>query len=97
MNYDLAHRTRTMKPSLARNVLYTSLGDSEGKYPSEHQAAIITKVAKHENSGVDDSNEHSFDVSLVIFYPTGIFHMAKVPYSAEFKRGCWTWPPRVSA
>ena len=33
-----------MKPSVGRIVLYTNLGDRDGRYPPEAQAAIITKV-----------------------------------------------------
>lgn len=83
-----------MKPSVGRVVLYSSLGDSEGKYPSEQQAAIITKVTDRE--GLTDAalTEERHKVSLAILYPTGMFWMADVPYSPEFKRGHWTWPPR---
>ena len=83
-----------MQPTVGRTVLYTSLGDSEGKYPSEQQAAIITKVVAVEKPDAALTEER-FKVSLSIFYPTGLFWMAEVPYSPQFKRGCWTWPPRV--
>lgn len=32
------------KPSVGRIVHYTNLGDKDGKYPPEQQAAIITRV-----------------------------------------------------
>lgn len=35
-----------MKPTIGRIVHYTSLGDSEGKFPSEVKAAIVTAVNK---------------------------------------------------
>lgn len=31
-----------MKPTVGRIVHYTNLGDADGKYPPEQQAAIIT-------------------------------------------------------
>ncbi len=83
-----------MKPTVGRIVHYTNLGDADGKYPPEQQAAIITKVTPTEEvSKMED--EHGYDVSLHIFYETGDFYMKNVPYSAEYKRGHWTWPPRA--
>lgn len=72
-----------MTPSIGRIVHYTNLGDKDGRYPPETQAAIITKVNE------DDT------VALKIFYPTGIFDMPRVPFSEEPARGHWNWPPRV--
>ena len=79
-----------MRPTVGRVVHYTNLGDADGRYPPEPQAAIITKAV---DNGLDDEN--SFDVSLHIFYTTGQFDMQKVPFSAEYKRGHWSWPPRT--
>ena len=42
-----------MKPTVGRIVHYTNLGDADGKYPPEQQAAIITKVIKRNKK--DDS------------------------------------------
>ena len=73
-----------MKPSIGRIVHYTNLGDADGKFPPEAQAAIITGV--HENG----------TVSLHIFYKTGQFDLPAVNFSEEpMKRGHWNWPPRV--
>jgi hypothetical protein len=72
-----------MTPTVGRIVHYMNLGDADGKYPPETQAAIITKV--HD----DDC------VCLCIFYPTGFFFMQAVERSDEPKRGHWNWPPRV--
>lgn len=72
-----------MQPSIGRIVRYTNLGDADGKYPPEPQAAIITRV------------NPDGTVALHI-YPTGQFDMASVPFSDEPARGCWNWPPRVS-
>lgn len=89
-----------MKPTVGRIVHYTNLGDADGKYPPEQQAAIISKVKnqpEHE-PGADLSNipeESQYAVSLQIFYETGQFWMKDVPFSAEYKRGHWTWPPRT--
>ena len=71
------------KPSIGRVVHYTNLGDKDGKYPAEQQAAMITRVR-------EDGK-----VALTIFYPTGMFQMDNVPYSESYERGHWSWPPRV--
>lgn len=72
-----------MKPTVGRIVHYTNLGDKDGRYPPEAQAAIIT--------GVNQDGT----VALHIFYRTGQFDMASVPFSAEpMTRGHWNWPPR---
>ena len=94
-----------MRPTVGRIVHYTNLGDADGKYPPEQQAAIITKVTKRKldvkPSDVDPNylvsgtvhEEQSYYVSLHIFYETGDFLMKDVPFSKEYKRGHWTWPP----
>jgi hypothetical protein len=68
-----------------RIVHYTNLGDRDGKYKPQTQAAIIT--------GVNDD----LTVSLHIFYKTGQFDMPSVEYTdakagTEEARGKWTWP-----
>lgn len=83
-----------MKPSIGRIVHYTNLGDKDGRFPPEQQAAIITGVyPAAEDTGNGAAGEMSVD--LHIFYRTGQFDMKCVPYSEEYKRGHWTWPPRV--
>lgn len=79
-----------MKPSIGRIVHYTNLGDRDGKYPPEVQAALITKVG--------DGNK----VHLHIFYPTGQFDRADVDRApdgveagSEGARGLWQWPVRA--
>jgi hypothetical protein len=83
-----------MKPSIGRIVHYTNLGDRDGKYPPEVQAAIITRVL-----GPGDGAGDADAVSLHIFYPTGQFDMPTVPKAAdnvvagsEAARGKWQWP-----
>lgn len=84
-----------MRPTVGRTVLYTNLGDADGKFPPEQQAAIITKVA-NKGAVLDGMpDEAQFAVSLAIIYPTGMFWMQDVPFSSEFARGKWSWPPRV--
>jgi hypothetical protein len=73
-----------MRPSVGRIVHYTNLGDKDGRYPPEQQAAIITGV------NADGT------VSLKIFYRTGMFDMPSVPFSEQYERGHWTWPPKVA-
>lgn len=77
-----------MKPSIGRIVHYTNLGDRDGKYPPEVQAALITGV------NADGT------VALHVFYKTGQFDMPSVSQAAtaaagsEDARGKWQWPVR---
>lgn len=78
-----------MKPSIGRIVHYTNLGDKDGKYPPEVQAALITGI------NADGT------VALHVFYKTGQFDMPSVnstdaPAGSDMARGHWTWPERVS-
>lgn len=89
-----------MKPTVGRIVHYTNLGDKDGRYPPEQQAAMITKVKfvpllSSESPPSDPEREESYEVSLHIFYPTGQFDMQAVPFSESYERGRWTWPPRA--
>ena len=98
-----------MKPSVGRIVQYTSLGDRDGKYPPEVQAAIITKVSdpwkdatedERKEALADAADEHRYIVSLKAFYPTGLFDMPSVAFTteepgSEGARGKWAWPPRA--
>ena len=71
-----------MKPTVGRIVHYTNLGDADGKFPPEVQAALITGVNA-------DGTCH-----LHIFYRTGQFDM-DAPFSeVPLTRGHWNWPPR---
>lgn len=81
-----------MKPTVGRIVHYTNLGDADGKYPPEQQAAIITKSVEPVGMEAAEYEEDLFEVSLHIFYQTGDFYMQKVPYSKDYKRGHWSWP-----
>lgn len=95
----LATATRALsekatKPTIGRIVHYTSLGDRDGKYPPEIQAAIITGV----NPPFGDEEP---SVSLHVFYRTGQFDMPEVertdePAGSEDARGFWCWPARDS-
>lgn len=78
----------TQKPSIGRIVHYTNLGDRDGKYPPEVQAALVTGV------NADGT------VVLHVFYKTGQFDMPSVEESpseagTEGARGKWAWPARV--
>lgn len=88
-----------MIPAVGRIVHYTNLGDKDGRYPPEQQAAIITGVKRHDQFPqkyvAPEDEENRFAVTLHIFYKTGQFDM-EAPFSPEYKRGHWTWPPRVS-
>lgn len=87
-------------PSVGRIVHYTNLGDADGKYPPETQAAIITSVKLRDepNKHVDaPCSEDCYEVNIAVFYRTGLFFMPDpVKFSAEpGSRGTWMWPPRV--
>jgi len=78
-----------LQPTIGRIVHYTNLGDADGRYPPEAQAAIITGV--HLPTPPDDVPF----VDLHIFYRTGDFYMQRVPFSeTPMERGHWNWPPR---
>lgn len=84
-----------MIPTIGRIVHYTNLGDKDGRFPPEQQAALVTKVTpksepEHWENG---ETENSYSVSLHIFYPTGQFDMQNVPYSEGYARGHWSWMP----
>jgi hypothetical protein len=71
-------------PTIGEFVHYTNLGDADGKFPPEIQAALVTG--------------HNLDgtLSLHVFYRTGQFDMPSVEYTAygagtRFARGKWTW------
>ena len=79
-------------PTIGRIVHYTNLGDADGRYPPEAQAAIVTAV----NETNEPGTEGPF-VSLHIFYRTGDFYMNDVPFSPyPMVRGHWNWPPLKS-
>ncbi len=86
-----------MIPTVGRIVHYTNLGDKDGKYPPETQAAIITSARVRSGVGgsAPEEEENRYHVSLHIFYPTGQFDMVDVTWSKEPKGGHWSWPPRV--
>jgi hypothetical protein len=71
-----------MKPTIGRIVHYTNLGDKDGKYPPETQAALVTGLNADET------------VSLWVFYKTGFFSMPSVKFDVDGARGTWRWPPR---
>lgn len=71
------------EPTIGRIVHYTNLGDKDGRYPPETQAAIVT--------GINDDGT----CALKILYRTGIFDMPAVPQAEEPTRGHWNWPPRT--
>lgn len=89
-------------PTVGRIVHYTNLGDKDGKYPPQVQAAIITGVYRRDPDGnvklADDGIGQSdiTEVDLKVFYRSGFFDCHKVSMKSEEKdRGVWTWPPRV--
>mgnify|MGYP003441985767 CR=1 FL=1 len=94
-----------MRPSVGRLVHYVNLGDKDGKYPPQVQAAVITGIYrivspdKREriNDGVGGPDDLvSENVDLKVFYKTGLFDCENIPLrGTSDQRGCWDWPPRV--
>jgi hypothetical protein len=82
------------KPSIGRIVHYTNLGDKDGRFPPEQQAAIVTGVYSELPEGVQ-SEIGPMHADLHIFYKTGQFDMKAVPFSPTYERGHWTWTPRT--
>lgn len=98
------------KPSIGRIVHYTNLGDKDGKFPPETQAAIVTGVyytnAKEgepfadsdvftDNGIVPHQGTRLMFADLRVLYRTGEFNMVKCPWSEAPERGHWNWPPKV--
>lgn len=94
-------------PSIGRIVHYTNLGDKDGKYPPEVQAATITGVYKmtpgsdpngkdslQPSNGIGDK-ANCYYVDLTVWYRTGYFQCKAVPFSPHPERGHWNWPPRT--
>lgn len=90
-----------MKPSVGRIVHYTNLGDKDGKYPPQVQAAVVTGIYRTIPGGfqrVDDGVGTDSDtiadfVDLKVFYKTGLFDWEKIPMRTDpSQRGCWHWP-----
>lgn len=86
-----------MIPTVGRIVHYTNLGDKDGKYPPEQQAALITGVKEEIlDPSIPGDQERDYHVDLHIFYRTGDFYMLDVPFSKTYERGHWSWPTRES-
>lgn len=94
-----------MKPTVGRIVHYTSLGDRDGRYPSEIHAALITKVALRRELGADPAQrnlEDDYFVSLHVFYEDGEFNMKDASFTTqragtEAARGQWSWPAKETS
>lgn len=85
-----------MTPSVGRIVHYMSYGTPGGEYLHECRAAVVTEVV-----GVfDEDNEDeliSWDLSLAVLNPTGMFFNRSVPQDeADKLGGTWHWPERVA-
>lgn len=99
-----------MKPSIGRIVHYTNLGDKDGKFPPEIQAATITGVYRKGSGdergavGVVEGiivpankvgdKADVLYVDITVWYRTGYFQMKACPFSDAPERGHWNWPPR---
>lgn len=95
-----------MQPVVGRVVHYTNLGDADGKYPPQVQAAIITAVYRRNptntgetwlriNSGFPDiihDLPQDLVVDLKVFYNSGFFDCHKMPFAERMTRGHWHWP-----
>lgn len=96
-----------MRPTVGRIVHYVNLGDKDGKYPPQVQAAVITAIYEdkfpHQENGlvrIDDGvgtpdMKVSDRVDLKVFYKTGLFDCEKMPKRVTpDQRGCWDWPQK---
>ena len=83
-----------MKPTVGRIVHYTNLGDKDGRYPPEQQAAIVTGIYPEHPEGTQETHG-PMHADIHIFYKTGEFNMQGVPFSETYERGHWSWPPRI--
>lgn len=70
--------------SVGRIVHYHSYGTPGGEFKPCPRAAIVAEVHDAETG----------DVSVCVLNPSGLF-FNRVPFSAEPRPGCWSWPPRV--
>lgn len=91
-----------LTPTVGRIVHYVNLGDKDGKYPPQVQAAVITGVYKRDPDGVvsranDGIGQSDItEVDLKVFYKTELFDCEKVPLRQNSEqRGCWDWPPKI--
>jgi hypothetical protein len=82
-----------MIPAIGDIVLYTSLGDADGRFPAEQHPALVTKVSKRVADYNHENEAYGYELSLTIFYETGTFNMTEVPFSEGFFRGRWSWRP----
>lgn len=71
--------------AVGRTVHYVAPGSADGTYPSEHRAAIVTRV---------DSKEHGL-VSLAVLNPTGIHFVENLPHDPDGEAYTWHWPEYV--
>jgi hypothetical protein len=81
-------------PSVGRIVHYVAPGSADGTYPSEHRAAVITRVWRQM---VDGEETISTDVDLMVFNPTGARWFQRCPgmkYDPGFGPYTWHWPER---
>jgi hypothetical protein len=90
-----------VRPSVGRIVHYVNLGDKDGKYPPQVQAAVITGIYRATPNGVERVNDGVGEpgddilraVDLKVFYKTGLFDCEGIPQKTETdQRGCWEWP-----
>jgi hypothetical protein len=76
---------RRTGPEVGDVVLYTNLGDKDGKFPPTIQAALVTGTYS------DPDVVGSMIADLHIFYRTGQFDMVAVKFSETPARGRWHW------
>lgn len=94
-----------MRPSVGRLVHYVNLGDKDGKYPPQVQAAVITGIYQElsdgtielVNDGIGSPEANISDlVDLKVLYRTGLFDCQKMPKrTSPDQRGCWDWPVKI--
>lgn len=81
-----------MKPTIGRIVHYWSHGSADGVYEAQCRAAIVTESY---GAGVNLSDGRSWEASLAVFNPEGIFLKQDVVQDEKKTRGgTWHWPER---
>lgn len=73
-----------MKPSIGRIVHYVNLGDKDGKYPPEVQAAIITgiyqRIYPEDALATPGNNDHEH-LGLATANTLDALHLADAPFA----------------
>lgn len=82
-----------MKPTIGRIVHYLQLPTGESGEDTPPRAALIVGCTPRTVPS-NMLEEDGFNVILRIFWEHGEWTKRDVPFSEEYARGHWSWPPR---